>query len=598
MEKIKGFTLIELLATITILGIVMVVTIPAVNRWISRGKTESLNSQKQTLIMAARSYSEDHPDSLPKNIGEKSKITAILLRQKNYLKSDIVNADKKSCMENSYVEVYKNKKNSYQYKAFLYCEGDTIPGEDIVTKPYISIEFTDEKDNVNYMNNVSITEVRIHVNGGEEENSAIKLKSYSYLVSVNYSDDPEDKIIEIYNSGSMDAYGKTSISLKKSLNDYVDITKVSNFIVKATAYNELGGYSERLVQSSYHDTIKPICGKITGQAGEDEWDNTWRRKTITVECSDGDGSGCVKDSYTHTFDTQMNIGTITISDNAGNTTDCPVRVHLDWTTPTVTINAYKRNDDGSTGVKVGTVTADDTHQNVSFNSYTGGYGSNSWLNLANFPYGIVYEIITEDNVILNEGTWYENARELWLPDPNIDTLVKKSTKTFTNNDNKDVHSIVDEGFRRARFVFNDKALNTVTFDISSPIDRTRPKATASKSNPGTESGVTVTVNCTDSGSKCQRNQTVYTGVKSTQKYYVLDNAGNQNSESTAPEIVVVSYPCHPYEEPCGSVACGQSCTRKCCERHGSYICDEYDCGSSCSTVYCTVYCTRWRTCYD
>ncbi len=28
----------------------------------------------------------------------------------------------------------------------------------------------------------------------------------------------------------------------------------------------------------------------------------------------------------------------------------------------------------------------------------------------------------------------------------------------------------------------------------------------------------------------------------------------------------------------------QSCTRKCCERHGSQICDEYDCGSSCSTV--------------
>ncbi len=504
MREIKGFTLIELLATVTILGIIMVVAIPAVNRWITRSKDEGLKSQKETLIMAAKSYSEDHTESLPKIIGEKTKITALLLKQKNYLKDDILNADKKSCMKDSFVSVYKNKKNSYQYTAYLYCEGDTIPSENIVVIPNISVEFSDEKNSENYTNNVSITTVTIHMDGGNNSaNSTIGLKGYSYIISVNYSDDPNEKKVEIYNSGSLDADGKKQLTLKMNLSDYVDITRVNNFIATVTAYNEVGGYNEKVVKSSYQDTDKPICGEIIDQAGEDEWNKTWRRKTITVKCSDGDGSGCVKDSYTHTFDTQMNIGYIRITDNAGNYTDCPVRVHLDWTTPTVTINAYQRKENGTAGKKVATVVADNTHQFVSLNSYTGGYGKNNWLNLANFPYGIYYEIITSDNVILNEGIWSENARGLWLPNNQIDTLIKKDSKIFTSTNNRAYYSIVDEGFRAARFVLNDKALNMITIDITSPFDKTRPTAIATKSNLDTEEGVTVDVFCKDSGSKCQ-----------------------------------------------------------------------------------------------
>ncbi|MBO7441964.1 MAG: prepilin-type N-terminal cleavage/methylation domain-containing protein, partial [Paludibacteraceae bacterium] len=50
----KGFSLVELLAVVVILGIVMAISIPAVSRWISKGKQESDESQKKTLVMATQ----------------------------------------------------------------------------------------------------------------------------------------------------------------------------------------------------------------------------------------------------------------------------------------------------------------------------------------------------------------------------------------------------------------------------------------------------------------------------------------------------------------------------------------------------------------
>ena len=592
MKDRKGFTLIELLAVVTILGIVMVVSIPAVNRWLAKGKNESLESQKKTLVMASESYAQANSKYLPKRVGESVDIPISNLKKSNYLKDDIVNADKKSCMENSYVRVYKYDTSRYTYTAFVYCEGEEVPVEPPIPKPSIGITFSDEKDNQNYSTNVNITSLKITIDGGTNNGEALGITGYSYTISVDYKEVAEGEGIEIYNSGSLNADGRKNLVIQRSLGDYVDTTTVNNFIVTVTAYNQAGGYLEKTATSSYQDVDKPVCGTITGQAGENEWDKTWRRKTISVKCSDGDGSGCVKDSYTHTFDTQMNIGYITISDNAGNTTNCPVRVHLDWTIPTVTINAYKRNADGSAGARVGTVTADNAHPNGTLSNYIGGYGGNSWLNAGNFPYGIIYEILTEDNVIVNQGKWFENARGLWLPDSRIDTLTPKYTKAFSSTDKKVTYTVLDEGFRKARFEFTDKASNKITINITSPIDRTLPIASASKSHLDTEDGVTVTVNCRDDGSKCQRDQIVYTGVKESQRYYVMDNAGNQNSNEAY--IPVSSYDCHPVTYKCGTYVCG---TYECCspswgtgEMSGQVLCD------TCRT-YCNIYCTDWKTCY-
>ena len=84
MNNNKGFTLIELLAAVTILGIIMVVSIPAVTSWISRSKTESLESQKKTLVMASESYAQANSKYLPKNVGESVNIPISDLKKSNY----------------------------------------------------------------------------------------------------------------------------------------------------------------------------------------------------------------------------------------------------------------------------------------------------------------------------------------------------------------------------------------------------------------------------------------------------------------------------------------------------------------------------------
>ena len=81
MTNKKGFTLVELLAVIVILGIIMTVSIPAISKWINRSKNESLESQKQTLLMAGEAYAQGNSKVLPKAIGEAKKIKAKYLKQ-------------------------------------------------------------------------------------------------------------------------------------------------------------------------------------------------------------------------------------------------------------------------------------------------------------------------------------------------------------------------------------------------------------------------------------------------------------------------------------------------------------------------------------
>ena len=47
--KKNGFTLVELLAVVVILGIIMVISIPAVTKWIDSSKVESKESMKKNV---------------------------------------------------------------------------------------------------------------------------------------------------------------------------------------------------------------------------------------------------------------------------------------------------------------------------------------------------------------------------------------------------------------------------------------------------------------------------------------------------------------------------------------------------------------------
>lgn len=56
----KGFTLVEVLAVVVILGIIMLIAIPNVNKLIMRNKKENCEAMKKNIINATKNYFSDH----------------------------------------------------------------------------------------------------------------------------------------------------------------------------------------------------------------------------------------------------------------------------------------------------------------------------------------------------------------------------------------------------------------------------------------------------------------------------------------------------------------------------------------------------------
>ena len=80
------------------------------------------------------------------------------------------------------------------------------------------------------------------------------------------------------------------------------------------------------------DTTPPTCGQ-SSSSESDPWTNQTR--TVTVECID-DLSKCKRKQFQQSFGNDSATGTITIEDNARNTTNCTVVTKVDKTKPVCT----------------------------------------------------------------------------------------------------------------------------------------------------------------------------------------------------------------------------------------------------------------------
>lgn len=130
MKNNKGFTLIELLAALTILGIMMIVAIPNVQKFIDRSKEDNLDANAKMLYMAAKSYYQTNPQELPKVDHGTVTITSAVLKQRNFLKDSLKNGNKHSCTnvsdqsKDSRVTVEKTGKSKYSYHVEIICNAD------------------------------------------------------------------------------------------------------------------------------------------------------------------------------------------------------------------------------------------------------------------------------------------------------------------------------------------------------------------------------------------------------------------------------------------------------------------------------------------
>ena len=515
----KGYTMIELLAVVTILGIITTVTIGYAWRLIQKAKDDSMEQQEKLVSVAAESYFQANRGQLPKKIGETSTISIDALRESNYLKEDIKNAKGESCMEKSFITAYKKTKTKYTYKVHFYCGDEVVPAADQLPKPNITIDFCREIDggySCKYKDSDDlVTEevgrafISIVIDGNQAGEEVTKLKSYSWSISAVYRGETEER--EIYSSGNLNASGEKSIHIPKDesdqkyiLSDYLDVTAETRIIVRVNATNEKGVTTEKeSAVITYKDTTPPTCSNVTGQAiSESDWiskSNSAKKRTITTECMDGNGSGCVRNKFTKTWPTSsddtMEYDYITVEDNAGNVNNCLVRVNVDLKSPIITLNSAVPTS-GTTNMLESTIInttsgqANDT-ATLKYDQYNDL--TSTWMNSSKFHDGVTYTFTITDDVRLANWKFETNKNGLNMPTNGNPTGANGySTLSLSNSDAVALTQFADDnsqnaviqvsfskdGVRQGKLTVTDIAGNTATYIIQANLDRSSPSVPA------------------------------------------------------------------------------------------------------------------------
>ena len=374
----------------------------------------------------------------------------------------------------------------------------------------------------------------IEITGGENGSSEelLALDGYSFSLAVQ-EENNESILHEVYNSGTISANGQTKVIIDKPLKDYIDITNVTYVKASVTAINVAGGRTvkdtstggvgqENLYQDILDDKTPPVCVKIQGEAATNSWISASTRnntsRSITVECDDQNGSGCIRENFTRTwpddYQADAEYAYVQIEDNAGNKNvddiylsdpcsqtfsndKCRVLVNVDKTYPQISVQAFKRKADGSSEggnvIKSGAVTTSGggktaETKTLSYDKYNNSH--NNWLNLANYPNGIIYQITLTDTIHLDSWTWVTNKTGVEKRDDakftqnRTDTNSEVKSGNATNVDMTQYNcgsrqevitvALIDEGMRRGVFTVKDKAGNTTTMIIEAYIDHTKP----------------------------------------------------------------------------------------------------------------------------
>ena len=120
MKNRRGFTLIELLGVIVIIGLLLTIAVPAVQKYLKHGKRAYYTSIEGEMKAAGMDYMETYKTLLPTVIGNSSVVELDELVVNKYI--DEVK-DEKGNLCTGQVKITKEKKNKYAYESCLNCNG-------------------------------------------------------------------------------------------------------------------------------------------------------------------------------------------------------------------------------------------------------------------------------------------------------------------------------------------------------------------------------------------------------------------------------------------------------------------------------------------
>ena len=595
----KGFSLVELLAVVVILGLIAALGISATSYLSDLAKKNKMESQKNTVTMSAETYLQNNKNLVPKIIGDSSIIKVSDLRRTNYLTEDIKNNKGESCMEKSYVRVYKLSNTEYTYTTFLYCGEEEVPADEVVPSPIVTAKFSDSSGAIkdDLLNNVSDAYLYIEINAATEgeiasyksQGTQIAIDGYTFKIFV-YKGSTKT---EAYNSGSLSGGREEKIVINKKLQDYIDVTDVTEVSIEVIAINTLGGsttisttigvHNPESDKTTYDDNVKPKCVKPDSPYTEGDWLNkneynaTKDQRKLTVGCDDGTGSGCIRNYFTKSWPNDddkkgAEFVIIEVKDNAGNVSEhndaCKFRVNVDIQTPEATVTAYaglesSSNSSTSLASKINgsnllkqTIKVNDSNTSIKieptdsyYSNLVGNNTDDKWMNNQFYPYGVIYKVELKDNIRLDKWTWNTNAG--YINSEKASNYLKVSSnnpeatngvvpqdsahgKTEFHGSTKDTIYVrfLTEGMRYGVLTVYDKAGNKVEIKIAAHLDRTAP--------PIPNDLIAYVYNKVRTGGTSP-SSTRYTFSTWTNKYVRVETASGQNRDNLTEGVTLSGF---------------------------------------------------------
>ena len=523
MKKTKesGFTLIELLVAISILGLITIIAMPQISNLQNSNKETKYKKYADSLMTSAKLYTDSYSeDMFGYNTSGCYDISYADLKEKDLVKDIKINGE--SCAGGkdllTYVRVYKSNTN-YNYGVSIYCvDSDQqevysklLNGNEICdgTKPDEvppEIEISpNSSDTWKPSSDIKVT-ITISDPYGMLENTKIK---YTWTKNPYSISENEYKEYNFKNKRYDDSLKLTVKAPKKVAGEYY-------LVVKPVDVRDANGNYQTFSETSGVFKIDDIAPDVptvkmyqwsnnstrpTSSDGLTEYiNNTWSTKKVytTASSSTDEGSGLDRYEYTTTGATTNHTnktgtsrsieadGISTIKyracDKAGNCSSYTTTytVNVDKTAPTLHVNVFKADSNKNKVETSGNVPISyDGVDNDTKTKTLEEYGtSNSWLNKAEFPNGVYYEISYYDNVSVATTEWSWNKTGLTAGSNGVNEYTGGIKTTTVNSSEEEelsvAHTLTGNGYRKAYYTVTDQAGNSVTIYITAPIDRTAP----------------------------------------------------------------------------------------------------------------------------
>ena len=127
MKNKRGFTIIELLAVIVVLGLLIVIAIPAINRELAKFRIKYYNQVENTIKAAGQEYIDDKRFAKPTKLLYSKVVKVEDLVANNYME-DLKDYNKNDCDNTgssfSYFVIVKTGDKKYKTQACVKCSDD------------------------------------------------------------------------------------------------------------------------------------------------------------------------------------------------------------------------------------------------------------------------------------------------------------------------------------------------------------------------------------------------------------------------------------------------------------------------------------------